>query len=710
MSEVESEIEKIRRIRSSTDIKLKPSPYLRDRYVNEYGEERQVEIRGYQKAGIMNLLQIPRMLLGDDTGLGKTLIVLSAIGYVWMLEPEYVPIVITKKSSIYQWHDEVGRFMTGMDVTIVDGEPYERDKIYEEFFRSWTEHPEKKRLIALTYDVLLKDAKQNVVRDRTEKPSLEIRKAFKVAKQVFQEKKDAFDSARTAFSKRFENREGFELHEYLRLVLAPKDADAPDPVAPSSWTEEDASALTVLLTSRNELLTAKSEKELLKDSAEPPKTVPGFIARLDEFRARSSKAKIMLVMDEMHVLKNYRGKIHEVAAEVAHRAERVIGMTATPVKNRLMEFFGLLRIINPWLFPKISHFHGEYCIVKLQDIGGGRKVPIVVGHSKEQLDKFVQKIEPFYLSRRKHEVAKELPELVTRELICELSDEQQELYDLAELGLLNTGSDADAERAEILKSMTMIQQAANAPQLLVDEEGDPYEGESSKITVLMDLLQEELEGVKTIVFSRFEKMISLIGAELESNKIKYVRITGKETDAKKRIADKDKFQNLKSGIDVILITTAGSESLNLHAAEHIVFGDNPWSWGDYLQLTGRSIRIGSIRKVVMATHLVARKQGGGKTIDDHVMKILRGKKALADKVAGEALPGGLQFSDSDEAMDIFRSIREERMGRVEASQAIRGMRAKASTKAKVKAKAIAEQPPAKAVIPSVDLSDLLSDI
>jgi len=67
----EEALKKIRAIRALEDPKLKPSPYLRNRYVDEYGVEQDVRLRDYQVRGTMNLLQVPRMILGDDTGLGK---------------------------------------------------------------------------------------------------------------------------------------------------------------------------------------------------------------------------------------------------------------------------------------------------------------------------------------------------------------------------------------------------------------------------------------------------------------------------------------------------------------------------------------------------------------------------------------------------------------------------------------------------------------
>jgi SNF2 family DNA or RNA helicase len=361
-----------------------------------------------------------------------------------------------------------------------------------------------------------------------------------------------------------------------------------------------------------------------------------------------------------------------------------------------MEFFAIFRIIQPSLFPRISHFHNEFCVTKLQPIGGGRKVPIVVGY--KCLDEFVRRIEPFYLSRQKHEVAEQLPQLVTRELVCELTQEQEELYDMAEAGLLNHSSDADVTDAEVLSSLVMVQQAANAPQLLSDEDGNPFEGESAKITILLDQLQNDLDGSKTIVFSRFEKMISLVEKHLKSADIKCVRITGKE-NAKEREKNKQTFQNQKSKVNVILITTAGAESINLQAAENLIFIDLPYSFGDYVQLTGRMVRIGSQHKVVVATHLMGIKPNGKNTIDHHVLKILRKKKKLADKVAGEALKNGLEIADVN-VMDIFSAIRQD--AKSAPPKKTRRIQSTSSRKKKPRSKSKSES----AIIPNVDLSDI----
>lgn len=707
----EDVLQRIREIRVLEDPKLKPSPYLKEDYEDEYGVVQPVRLRDYQVRGIMNLLQVPRMVLGDDTGLGKTLEVLSTIGYVWMKEPDVVPVVITKKSALFQWGAEVNKFMRNMEAVTVDGPPHVRAEIYEDFFLD--RKPDRKRLIILTYDMLLRDMDEAVIRDRNFKPAKEDKKALREARKAFKAAKDECEEYFGGFKDHFDDRPA-AFFSYVKDRMAPSDGTGDPPKAPRNWDKYDEDVLIHMTGLRDVAVEVEAEVERLKDVVAPPLRTHGIYNLVREMLIRDGDSKIMFVLDEVHTLKNYRGKMHKAGARLAAVSERVVGMTATPVKNRLMEFFGLYRVVLPALFPKVTHFQDHYCIVKMQKVSGGRRVPIIVGHSKAQLSRFVDRVEPYYLSRRKHEVAEELPDLVTREIICELSSDQEELYDIAELGLLNKADDADANPAEMLSSMVMVQQACNAPQLLADEEGNPFEGDSSKMDALLDLFGDELVGVKTIVFSRFEKMISLIETRLKEAKVKCVRITGKESKAKDREASKNAFQDMASGIDVILITTAGSESINLQSAEHLIFVDSPWSWGDYVQLTGRMIRIGSVHKMVVATHLVAKRQSGTRTIDDYVIKTLRSKKVLADTVAGEALQGGLQFTESNDAMDIFRMMREAVAGKDgdgvrKAAVAITSAKRKASAPKKAAKKAKPSAPPMPSppmAVPDLDFSDI----
>lgn len=652
-------IENVRKTRALENPTLKPCPYLKEEFFD--GERSlKVSLRNYQKIGILNTVQIPKSILADDTGLGKTIQVLSSIGYIWMIEPEYVPIIVTTKSALFQWRNEIDKFMQGMDAVVVHGTPEKRHAFYEEFF-CWTDV--RKRVILLTYDMIMYDSEPTVIKTKPEekidpvaKKALKTcREQRKALSETIKKKKESFDS----FLAEFDDPHREFAYASIRIALGQTAPGDEKLVRPSVRDAELDTRTNEMVTLSERYREIDGDFQKLDAIVNPTKRVNGICDYISEHLSHNPGSKYMLVLDEFHKLKNHKSQFHQKTARIAERCTRVVGMTATPIKNRLMEFFSLFQIISPGLFPRITHFQNEYCVVKLQRIGGGRTVPIIVGY--KNLDTFKEKIEFYYLSRKKHDVAKELPDLLSMEVECELYDEQEELYDLAENAVIED-EDGEENAGSALSKLVKCQQAVDSPELILDENEVPFKGPSSKVDTLVEFVKNEAEGQKVIVFSRFEKAISLLEGVFKEQKIKCLRITGKENKPEVREKTKNLFQDTNSGYDIIMITMAGSESINLQAAEHFVFFDLPWSWGDYLQLIGRMSRIGSKHSVVTAHHYLGKRQDGSDTIDHHVLKALKTKKALADKVAGENLIGGLKMERSEDAVrDILSAMRGKKL-------------------------------------------------
>jgi superfamily II DNA or RNA helicase len=621
----------------------------------------------------------------------NTLQVTSTLGYVWMKEPSYVFIVITTKSALFQWESEIKRFMSGMDVIVVSGDPFERHSRYKEFFHRHS--PEKRRVLLLTYDHIMRDMSESVIKDKSKKPDPKLKKELKTIKEKRKEL-DKFTSAeREILSDYFKVRPD-PIQDHARNLL--QNGGISEDPNPKGWILKDIEVIRSYLSLKEKL--EEHDHNILKISNQinPPSRVNGISDYVRNLKDDFPDVKIGLVMDEMHKVKNHKSQFHEKVKLLSNECSRLIGMTATPIKNRLMEFFSLFRIIDPNLFPRINQFQNEFCVMKMQPIGGGRQVPVVVGY--RNLDSFVERIEPYYLSRKKHDVATELPALISRDVECELTDDQEEIYDMAESGILNKSDDPDISQADMLSSLTACMQAADSPQLITNQEsGVPFEGKSSKVEWICDFLSEEAQEKKVIVFSKFEKFISIIGKELSENKIKFLRITGKENDPKLREKNKKIFQDPDSGYNVILITMAGSESINLQAAEHFIYSDLPWSLGDYLQLNGRMVRIGSSHNVVTAHHLLSRKQNGDDTIDHHILKSLKLKKKLFDKVAGDSMPDGLINTSNDDIRAIFEAISNG----VDKSKVKKVIKAKENVKIEVK-----PEKPTKLSVMDIDISDI----
>lgn len=517
-------IEKLRKIRTKEDLKAPPSKILKTTLDNGVP----LTLRQYQIQGILHLLAMPRFVLGDDTGLGKTLQTISALSYLWDKKPEIPAIILTTKSAVGQWESEFAKFTNGVKIFKCLGTPKKREKIHEEF-QSYSEGPKA-------------------------------------------------------------------------LVM-------------------------------------------------------GYRTAVRDFQRLQSMNGHVMIFDEATAFKNDSSQVHQVCKHLAGSAERVWSLSATIIKNRLMEAWAIYKVTVPHLFTTKTHFMREYCITRDQTLPGGRRrIKIVVGHRKRDIEAFREVIDPYFIGRPKHEVAQELPPLTTKTIPCSLSKAQKAKYDEALQGLLEV---IDPETGEVIErevtkltAVTICQQIVNHPSL-VDCDGD-----SGKLDTLIDLLENDLDGEKVIIFSRFRAMVDILEAELEARKIKTCRITGAE-NGDQRVASQKAFQDPENETRVCLITMAAAEGVNLQLAKAVVFYDTPWSAGDYLQIIGRMIRIGSIHDRVFSYHICA-----PKTIDDRVMKTLGVKMNLIESVLGKRLKSetdeeAIVEMGQSEVADLFDGLLED---------------------------------------------------
>lgn len=390
-------------------------------------------------------------------------------------------------------------------------------------------------------------------------------------------------------------------------------------------------------------------------SSGPKVLVMGHRSIVQDFTRLQDTRWGVFVLDECTVVKNPSAQIHQMCRHVSVNSERVWGLTATLIKNNLLEGFGIYKVVHPPLFPiTVNTFMDHYCVTQLVNVGRGRKVKRIVGYKKSDVAAFRLKIEPYYLGRPKHAVAKELPPLVTKRVRVGMSPEQHLKYQEALSGLLTIGD--DEKEVTKLTAVTYCQEIVNHLELI------GCMGGSEKLDELVELLTEgELAGKKVIVFTRFAKMVGIGIRELEKHNVKCVRITGAEDEDERKEAQ-DVFQDLKSDVRVVWITNAGSDAINLQSAEAVVCYDTPFAAGDYLQVLGRMIRLGSIYDRVVAIHLLVED-----SVDEKTMDLMEKKMGLVEAVLGKRLKG--EGDEDNEVLqvdnginDLFNALRDEARG------------------------------------------------
>lgn len=77
-------------------------------------------IKEFQKQAIHHLVRMPRFILGDAVGLGKTLDAIASFAWIKERLPAAKLVVITTKSTTYQWEEEVRRYSTLRPTVMTD--------------------------------------------------------------------------------------------------------------------------------------------------------------------------------------------------------------------------------------------------------------------------------------------------------------------------------------------------------------------------------------------------------------------------------------------------------------------------------------------------------------------------------------------------------------------------------------------------------------
>jgi SNF2 family DNA or RNA helicase len=396
----------------------------------------------------------------------------------------------------------------------------------------------------------------------------------------------------------------------------------------------------------------------------PTVMIMGYATARRDIKHLQAWKDFVLITDEATAFKNPKTQIYQVIRHLSNNAKRFWALTATLIKNNLIEGYGIYSLVVPGLFPSSTNkFMNEYCLTRLQPIPGSRRqIPVIIGYRKDQIAKFREKIDPYFLARSKQDVATELPVLTIKEHKVGLTREQDIKYQEALTGLLEIDNTGEEKETTKLTQLIYCQQIVDHPALI------ECEGDSKKMDELFTLLTEgEFADEKVIVFSRFRKMIDLLEETGKSKKykIKSVRITGAEDEVQRKDAMRE-FQNPDSDARVCWITTAAAEGINLQAAKALVFYDTPWSAGDYLQILGRMIRIGSVHDRCYAIHLVAQGQQG--TIDSRVMGVLRKKMKLVEQVMGKRIKGEsmgdeVTVSTENDISDLFSALQADARAR-----------------------------------------------
>jgi SNF2 family DNA or RNA helicase len=340
-----------------------------------------------------------------------------------------------------------------------------------------------------------------------------------------------------------------------------------------------------------------------------------------------------LVLDESQNIKNASTQAYRAAIEIA--AEYRLCLSGTPIENSLNDLWSQMNLLNHGLLGSNAVFGKRFinAIEKNKDA--------------EQQEILRRIIKPFILRRTKNEVASELPELTEQTIVCEMTEDQQQLYETRKSEIRNyltdklVGNNDTKNRFVVLSSLMKLRLLACHPGLTEKT----YAGNSGKFDQICEMISEIVsEGHKILVFSQFVKHLAFVAGYLVKENISFVKLTGEQNQIQRQKAI-DEFSN-PDGSSIFLITLkAGGTGLNLTQADYVFLLDPWWNPAAESQAINRAHRIGQ-HKQVIAYRFITKD-----SIEEKIQKLQTKKQNLADLFVNSNTTGSFNIEEIKELLD-----------------------------------------------------------
>lgn len=286
----------------------------------------------------------------------------------------------------------------------------------------------------------------------------------------------------------------------------------------------------------------------------------------------------LIIFDEIQYVKNNKAQLYLGLYELKSKCK--IGLSGTPMENRIEELWNVLHFLNPLLSISKSRFidRYQYAPYRLKDY-----------------------LTPFILRRTKFEVLPELRDKTHEILKCYMNSSQRRLYDALCKAVKNSLHSSYSSNANLLRGLLALRQVCDHPKLLSSELNPLGINDSAKLEMLILKLRELYDaGEKVIVFSQFTSMLSLVKAELENENFPYFYLDGK-TRHKADVAKE--FERSENGIFLISLK-AGGVGLNLTSARYVILCEPWWNPFAEFQAEDRTYRLGQSQPVIVVKLIV----------------------------------------------------------------------------------------------------------
>jgi SWI/SNF-related matrix-associated actin-dependent regulator 1 of chromatin subfamily A len=363
-----------------------------------------------------------------------------------------------------------------------------------------------------------------------------------------------------------------------------------------------------------------------------------------------------LILDEAHYIKGdslrskaiIGGRKFKKSGEKASfkglvkSMKRVIALTGTPIMNRPIELFNILKAIRHPLGTNKTEYAKQFCEMFWMyqllntrtktrftttqqnyfnyyttnlDIEIIRRWPVMNGATN--LDELREELKGWMLRRKKKDVL-DLPDKIISVREYELDKEWRKKYESAwddYLYFREMNPIEDWNKDNVLASRHLVEIGKTKQVCSL-----------AKVkTIIEDIVSAVESEEKVIVFSQYTGTIMELKKELIEKKIGCRTLTGSDKmDARQKSIDD--FENDDKIKVMILNIDAGGVGINLTAASIVMFADMDWVPGVHEQAEDRAHRIGQKGTVNVYYYVCLN------TIEEDIVKLLNSKKGVVNAI------------------------------------------------------------------------------
>ena len=337
--------------------------------------------------------------------------------------------------------------------------------------------------------------------------------------------------------------------------------------------------------------------------------------------------KTLMAVDESTTIKNPSAKRTKTIITLGKHATYRRILTGSPVTKSPLDLYSQCAFLNDELLEHGSFysFRNRYAHMIERNFGG-RRVQIVGSYQRlEELEEILKKFS--YRVQKKD--CLDLPKKIFINRTVELTEEQNKAYQTMKSAALAQLNGKLATAPHTLTQLMRLHQITCGH--FKSDDGEITNLKHNRITELMDVM-DEMEG-KVIIWANYihdiEEIVKTVKKKYGDDSIVQYYGAISSDDRQKAIK---LFQDPKSPVKYFVGNTqTGGYGITLTAASNVVYYSNSYDLEKRLQSEDRAHRIGQ-HKPVTYVDLIA-----PKTVDEKIIKALRGKINIASQIMGDTL-------------------------------------------------------------------------